>query len=253
MVVYDVEKASYGVVESVGPGSTGTGGPTWVWAKWAPTLEKAKAGTSPLSAHTTKRQSYRPTATHNPGNIEKVKKEVQVFTSRPAKHVKTASLPWIGQRLIRVSDWKTVLYLSNKKLDNPSGKYKTYYHPWMDRHQRSVYITEDGKWIVALGRCVNKRSFGEGVGIDDLPLLSSGAPVTMAEVRKVNPWGRFATLLGVDLPCAKGDGGIMRFEPAVGWVCDKCSGRAPKYKLKHGMMLYDPHSKIIVAVSAVRK
>ena len=187
------------------------------------------------------------TTVMNPSERENdAKKVVEKFTWMPAKRVKHVSIPALDKRVRRITSFKTLIYESNKRLDNPMGHVKLYYHPWEDRHDRAVCITEDGKWIVAVGRAVVKKE-----GIDDLPIGTRPKPVKMSEVRAVPVWGYLATLIGVDVPCVKKDGGSLRYIPRKGWRCHVCGGRTPLYKMKRGMVLYDEKSRIVLAVSKV--
>jgi hypothetical protein len=182
-----------------------------------------------------------------PGDRENAaKKAVERFTWMPARHVKTVSMPAITQKVHRIASFKTLIYESNKRLDNPRGNVKLYYHPWEDGHDRCVSITEDGKYIIARGRAVVKKE-----GIDDLPFGTRHIPVEMAGVRTVPVWAYLAALIGVDLPCIKKDSGTLRYIPGKGWRCDVCGGKRPLYRMKRGMVLYDEKTKILIGVSRI--
>jgi hypothetical protein len=247
MVVHDKATDRYARVKHVGS-MGGKGGGWFVWGNWVPTLEDVdKPGR--ISPHTSTGPDYEVVSlTKNPAGTKEAKKVVEKFTWRAANRVKGVSIPALTQKVRRLNDFGTLLYQSNKKLDNPSGKTKLYYHEWHDGHPRGVYITTDGRWIVALGRCVVK-----GAGVDDLGLLDGRKGVDYAQARAVNPWARLASLVGVDVPCAKRDGGTMRFHPGTGWRCDKCNGAVPLYHTRPGLVLYDPETKILMCVAAVRK
>ena len=293
MVIEDVLLKRFGKVTHVGP-KNGRGGPTWVWAKWVPTVGQIGDATVQETASSTSKKVYKPAsaATPNPApkcpkcggegwldisgkyeckkcghyftpkardpmdsapignpdekNTEGAAKVVEKFTWKKAEHVQTMTLPAIEQSLIKMNSWGTLLYISDKKLDNPSGSTKLYFHPWNDGLPRSVYKSADGKWIVAMGRCVVKAE-----GVDDFKLLGPKNPVTLEEVRRVETWARLSSLVGVDLPCLSCSG-TLRFVEKTGWVCDQCSGSKSKYGLHRGMVLYDANTKVILVISRIR-
>ena len=293
MVIEDVLLKRFGKVTHVGP-KDGRGGPTWVWAKWVPTVGQIEDTTAQETASSTTKKVYKPAsaATPNPApkcpkcggegwldisgkyeckkcghyftpkardpmdsapignpdekNTEGAAKVVEKFTWKKAEHVKTVTLPAIEQSFNKLNSWGTLLYISDKKLDNPAGKTKLYFHPWEDNVARSVNKTADGKWIVAVGRC---RVTPDGVEDFILSSLNS-KPVTLEEIRAVQTWARLSTLVGVDLPC-KSCPGTLRFVEKQGWTCDKCGSKNSKYGLRRGFVLYDENSKIILAISRI--
>jgi len=250
MLVHDVETDEWGVVRHIGP-LNGRGSPTWVWANWQADEKRAKdnAVAGVPTAHTSARPVYTVTAiaTHNPASSKGAKRVVERFTWKPANRVQRKSMPFLTQKVNSMTSFKTLLYSSDKKLDNPLGMVKLYYHPWEDGHLRTVAITQDGKWIVAYGRCVVLPE-----GVDDFPKGKRYDPVAWVDVRDVTTWARLATLVGVDLPCAKRDGGTLRYsEKKRRWVCSKCGGSRSLYDLRKGSVLYDPKSKIILCYARI--
>jgi hypothetical protein len=271
-LVLDEDAQRYAVVHHIGV-LNGMGDETAVWGIWKVTeeeAEKAYAAAPPGSL-----KAYRSgffifhagdgpfytiikrgipvrnpsvgASVMNPGDRENAaKKAVERFTWMPARRVKTVQIPALDRKVRRITSFKTLIYESNKRLDNPRGNIKLYYHPWEDRHDRAVCITDDGRWIIAVGRAVVRKE-----GVDDLPFGTRPKPVKMSEVRAVPVWAFLATLIGVDLPCAKKDGGTLRYIPREGWRCDVCGGKKPLYRMKRGMVLYDEKSRLVVAISKV--
>lgn len=178
--------------------------------------------------------------------VEKAKREVETFTAYPAKHLRMLSMAPFKSPRTKLCRFGTVIYNSAKW----SGVRKRYFHVFEDGLKRTVWLTKSGH-IIAAGPARNTAR-----GIDDFSLihrLGKRAKSLDEVIRHAKGWAKLADLEAVSQPCKKcsktlrydGDGSPQR------WVCPRCGGETPRYRLNGGAVYYDADAKWLVAVAKV--
>lgn len=178
--------------------------------------------------------------------VEKAAKEVEVFTAREARSVKMLSLKPFKVARRKLCRFEDLIYNSPKW----TGRRRRFWHPWADGLSRHVWLTENG-YIIAAGPARNTAA-----GIDDFKgvfRLQSHANSLESVVKSAKGWAKLADLEMVSLPCKKcgttlrydGDGNPQR------WVCKRCGGETPKYRISGGEVYYDPDKRFLIAIGKV--